>query len=197
MSALDIFRRNNAFSPFRNAGVFNDPVFRRMDRLFQELSEDVFNARMTGSHEAQRMAHFQPATDIEETDKAYMLHIDVPGIKKDDINVELQGNMITVSGERRFERHDEASANRYVERSYGRFERSFSLPENVNPESVEARFENGVLLLTLPKAESAQRRRIEVGGGEARMDALDATAGTDTGSQLKDVSKDKDVKRSA
>lgn len=191
MSSLDIFRRNSpSLANRRGMGLgvpamFNDPLFRRMDRLFQDLTDDLFNARpgLPANPDAQLMQVFQPATDIEETEKEYMVSIDVPGIRKEDISVELQGNVLHVSGERNFERKDDKSQNRYIERSYGRFERAFSLPENVDPEAVQAQFENGVLHLVLPKSETAQRRKISVGEGGGR--ALDTDVRRD--SVTKDV----------
>lgn len=95
------------------------------------------------------------ATDIEETDKDYIIKADVPGMSRDDIKLQLMDNMLTISGERKEERKEEPKEQMpgVYERRYGKFVRSFSLPKNVNAEGITASCKDGVLSVVLPKAE--------------------------------------------
>lgn len=122
-------------------------LFREFDRL----------------HETQ---NFWPATDIEETNGHFVLSVDLPGLSEKDIQVQVENNVLTISGERNRERNTEGSAGRRYERSYGKFHRSFSLPENVDSEAIEANFENGELNLLIPKSEPAKAKQIKVGSGK-------------------------------
>ncbi|MFW5969937.1 MAG: Hsp20/alpha crystallin family protein, partial [Halofilum sp. (in: g-proteobacteria)] len=102
--------------------------------------------------------------DLSETDKAYELQIDLPGMKKDDVKVDYSDGVLTISGERRDEREDERKGYYLSERSYGAYRRSFRVPENVDHDGIEARFSDGVLTVSLPKTEEARKntRRIDV-----------------------------------
>jgi len=102
--------------------------------------------------------------DLSETDESYELQLDLPGMKKDDIHVELTDGLLTVSGERSDEREDERKGYYFSERSYGSVRRSFRVPNSVKLEDVKAQFNDGVLTLTMPKTEEAQKnaRKIEV-----------------------------------
>lgn len=106
---------------------------------------------------------FNPSTELMETDEHYMMSIDLPGMKKDDIKIEVRDKMLTVSGERKRELNPEKSYRfqRY-ERTYGFFKRSFTLPDSILTDQIEARYENGVLELYLPKVAAAQPRKIEI-----------------------------------
>ena len=103
-----------------------------------------------------------PAVDIYESDDSFVATADLPGLKKDDIEVSIEDNVLTVSGERKFEKSEGEGTFRRVERSYGTFRRSFTLPRGVDSAKVEASFEDGVLTLTLPKSEMAKSRKITV-----------------------------------
>ena len=102
---------------------------------------------------------FSPAVDLEEKDNQYMVTVDLPGMKKEEIKIELSDNVLNISGERTRESKAEG---RYTERSYGKFMRSITLPAHVSPEKVQAHFENGVLHITLNKSETAQSRAIKI-----------------------------------
>ena len=104
-----------------------------------------------------------PAVDIYENDDAFVATADLPGLKKEDLDVSIENNVLTVSGERKFEKSDDEGTFRRVERSYGTFRRSFALPRTVDSTKVEAKFEDGVLTLALPKSEVAKSRKITVG----------------------------------
>ncbi|MEM7581938.1 MAG: Hsp20/alpha crystallin family protein [Acidobacteriota bacterium] len=103
-----------------------------------------------------------PAVDIRETDGAFVATADLPGLTKEDIDVSIEDNVLTVSGERKFEDASDNGTFRRVERAYGTFRRSFTLPRGVDSSKVEAKFENGVLTLDIPKSEVARSRKITV-----------------------------------
>lgn len=104
--------------------------------------------------------------DLSETDDAWELQVDLPGMSKDDVTVDYAGGVVTIAGERTDQREDSRRGYYLSERSYGAFQRSFRVPEGVEPDRIEARFDNGVLTVTLPKSENARRHshRIEVQG---------------------------------
>ncbi len=128
------------------------------DRVFDNFWGD--SDFVTDSEAGRRT--WLPAVDIYENDDAFVATADLPGLKKDDIDVSIEDNVLTVSGERKFEKSDDQGIFRRVERSYGTFRRSFALPRGVDPSKVEAKFEDGVLSLTLPKSEMAKSRKIAV-----------------------------------
>jgi HSP20 family protein len=109
-----------------------------------------------------------PSCDIRETKEHFLVSFDMPGIKKDDIRIEVQGNQLLVSGERQRDMNEEGdeSSLRH-ERFYGKYERTFTLPTSINPEKIEAHYEDGVLNIALPKAESAVGRKIQVQSGQS------------------------------
>jgi len=102
---------------------------------------------------------FSPALDLEEKDNNYIVTVDLPGMKKSDIKVDLNDNILTISGERTRETKGEG---KYTERMYGKFQRTFALPTQVNADKIDARFEDGVLRITLPKAEGARSHSIKI-----------------------------------
>ena len=105
---------------------------------------------------------WSPRVDIHETDKEILVDVELPGLDKKDIKVEVKNNTLTVSGERKSERASEEGQCCRVERHYGRFERSFGLPDTVATDKVAAEFKNGVLTLLVPKTEKAVPKQIEV-----------------------------------
>lgn len=109
-----------------------------------------------------------PEADVVETEKDILVVVDVPGFAPGDIELVLENNLLTMSGERRpqWGEEDGKKAFHLAERRYGRFSRSFVLPRDVDQDSIRARFENGVLSVTIPKSEKARRRRIEIQGGD-------------------------------
>lgn len=105
--------------------------------------------------------------DLSETEDAYELQVDLPGMKKDDVSVDYSDGVLTISGERKDEREDKRKGYYLSERSYGAYQRSFRVPESVDCDSISAQFNDGVLTITLPKTEEAQKtsRRIDVKEG--------------------------------
>lgn len=107
---------------------------------------------------------FQPSVDVAENDDAYLITAELPGAKPEDVTVELHEGVLTIRGEKRNERSGEKEQTRWVERSYGSFSRSFTLPSNAHGDKVDAQFENGVLTITVPKREEAKPRTIAIKG---------------------------------
>jgi HSP20 family protein len=127
------------------------PLFRLFDTFFNDAGEDLTTRTWT------------PPVDIQETDDAYRIHAELPGMTKDDIQITLENNVLRLSGERKFEKDTKRENYHRIERTYGAFSRSFALPTQVSPDKVEAKFENGVLSIAVPKAEQAKPRRISIG----------------------------------
>lgn len=130
-------------------------LFTEMERMFEDFGQK-------GLAKAAESA-FTPACEISESETEYHMSVDIPGVKKDEIKVEVNDNTLTISGERKQEKKagDERNA-KYVERYYGAFTRSFTLPSTADTEKIEAHYEDGVLNLTIPKATAARTRKIEI-----------------------------------
>ena len=120
-------------------------------------------------------ANFVPPVDVFEDDHTITLQAELPGIRENDLNVRLDNNILTISGERKFENEDKKDNFHRIERSYGRFTRSFTLPGSVDPENVNAEFENGVLKVSVPKREESKSRQIKIGAGKT---SVQSTRGT-------------------
>jgi HSP20 family protein len=103
-----------------------------------------------------------PAVDIYEDDSAYVIKAELPEVTQDDVKVSLDENTLAISGERRIENEEKREGYHRVERAYGEFYRSFTLPPNANVEAISAQFKDGVLRLSIPKKEEAKPKRIEV-----------------------------------
>lgn len=128
-----------------------DP-FEEMNRLHDHL----FGGRGYSKQQ------FRVAVDIREEDDAFYVDAEVPGVSAEDIKVDVEKNILTISGERKVEKEETEDNYRRVERQYGSFSRSFTLPETVNADSIHADLENGVLTLRLPKKEAPKPRAIPV-----------------------------------
>lgn len=150
-------------TPYTNRMSGGD-LFREFDKVFADLATTGFN---DWRKEAYDERSYQPACEVTETETHYLLSLDVPGMKREDIKIETNDNFITVSGERKREvlPDEKAKIQRY-ERSYGFFKRSFSLPSSVDKSAIEAHYEDGVLHLSLPKVEVTKARTIEVQTGK-------------------------------
>lgn len=105
---------------------------------------------------------FAPVCEITDEEKHYSISLDIPGVSRDDVSIEVKDNILSVTGERKSKAGTEKSGTLRRERRYGKFSRAFTLPQNVNAETIEARFENGVLEIVLPKEEKAQPRKIKI-----------------------------------
>ena len=133
------------------------PSFKEVEKEMDRLVSNFFGDTGITSSSA-----WVPAVDLRETEDAYVLEADLPGLKKDDIEISLVDNVLTLKGERKQEQERNASGWHRFERSHGAFERAFRLARGVDGEKVAAKFENGVLKVTLPKPEQARRKQIEV-----------------------------------
>jgi HSP20 family protein len=118
-----------------------------------------------------------PAMDLVETDDHFVLKADLPGLSDEDVHIDVEGDVLTVSGERKSEHEDKREGYVRVERAYGAFRRSLTLPEGVDPEAVTARFDSGVLEVRIPKPEQRKPRRvaIQVGAQPAAIEGDEAT----------------------
>lgn len=132
---------------------------REMDRVFGRFFP---SATERDGDSSSQQAVWAPRTDLVETEDAYRIHLDVPGMSKDDLTINYQDNQLTVSGERASDRTDENEEYVRVERAFGHFYRSFTLPRTVNADNIEAAYENGVLTITVPKTEDVKPRQIEI-----------------------------------
>ena len=136
---------------------------RELDSLQSEVNR-VFDA-FFGSGTGTRARRWVPAMDLVETDDHLVLRADLPGLERDDVNIEVKDGMLTVSGERRAD-HEEKSEGYYrVERAFGSFSRSMTLPEGIDAESIAADFDKGVLEVRIPKPQERQPHRVEIGAG--------------------------------
>jgi HSP20 family protein len=107
-------------------------------------------------------AMWTPLADISEDDDNYSVRLDLPGVKKDDVKINYENGQLTISGERKQEREKKSSKYHRVERSYGRYFRSFNLPAKIQEDKIDAEFRDGQLTITIPKSEEAKPKQIEV-----------------------------------
>lgn len=135
-----------------------DP-FDEMERL---------TSRFFGDRSRREERELSPAVDVFEKDEEIELRVELPGLKPEEVQIDVTDGVLTVSGERKLEHDEEREGYRRIERSYGRFVRSFTLPQNVDQDDVQAAMEHGVLRLTLPKREVQRGRRIQIGAGEQK-----------------------------
>ncbi len=140
-----------------------DP-FRELEELSERLNR-VFgrpSVRRDNNKEALTVADWIPAVDISESESEYLIKAELPGVKKEDIKVTLQEGVLTIQGERKQEKEEKGRKYHRIERSYGTFMRSFTLPDSVDDSKVSAEFRDGLLSLHVPKSEKAKPKAIEV-----------------------------------
>ncbi len=142
----------------RNAMMTN--WMQEMDDLFRTFSPPMRPYANPAADQSKTW--FSPAVDVRETEKEYWFHFDLPGLTEKELSVQLNGRELTVSGERQFEKASGEIRHHRTERFFGRFERSFVLPEKVNSEKIDAKFKDGVLEIHIPKNEEAQPKAIPV-----------------------------------
>jgi HSP20 family protein len=133
--------------------------FRDLLALQERLNRGFDSSRQTGE---EQLGTWAPAVDIYETEKEIVLKADLPGLKLEDVDISLNNNVLSVRGERRFEKDVKEDNYHRVERAYGNFVRTFTLPNTVNVEQIDATYDNGVLKITLPKREEARPKQIKV-----------------------------------
>jgi HSP20 family protein len=141
-----------------------DPI-RELDSLqgdMNRLFDRFFEGRTANGSTGRRWI---PAMDLVETEDHLVLRGDLPGMSEDDVDIEIKDNVLTVSGERKAEHDERGEGYHRVERAFGSFSRSLTLPQGVDAEKVEANFENGVLEVQIPKPSQAKPTRVQIGKG--------------------------------
>ena len=107
---------------------------------------------------------FAPAVELSEDDAKYTITVEIPGVKKDDVHVDLRDGMLVIHGEKKSEREEKKERSRYVERCYGSFSRSFTLPSDADADRLDASFKDGVLTIQIPRTEESKPRQIAIKG---------------------------------
>lgn len=158
-------------TPYRRNRNLSNDLFDQMDWLFDDwgrsnqVMKDFLSDRV-----------LSPSCDISESNDHFLMSVDIPGMKPEDIKIEVANNILTISGERRREEKENDDSVQHYEKSYGYFKRSFSLPTSIESDSVEARYENGVLELFLPKTQNAKARQIAVQAGAGKSSGFEKIA---------------------
>jgi HSP20 family protein len=141
------------WDPFKELEEISD----RFNRIFGRLP-----ARREGGREAMTVADWAPTVDITEDDKEYLIKAEIPEVDKKDVKVTVQDGVLTLTGERKQEKEEKGKKFHRIERSYGSFVRSFTLPYDVSEDKLKAEFKDGMLLVHLPKAEKPKPKAVEV-----------------------------------
>jgi HSP20 family protein len=149
------------WEPLREIGSLQN----EMNRLFNTVFDTPQQGGNGGSQAARRWV---PAMDLVETEADFVLRADLPGLGEEDVSIELEDNVLTLAGERKAEHEEKQEGYYRVERAFGRFSRSLTLPKGVDPESVTASFTNGVLEVRIPKPEERKPRKISIAVGESQ-----------------------------
>lgn len=146
------------WDPTRELDVLQSDMNRLFDTFFQGRGAN----RVSGG----AMQRWIPPMDLTEADGEYVVRADLPGLTREDIEIEVKDDVLTISGERKSEHHDSGEGFYRVERSFGRFSRSLDLPAGVDATSVMAEFDNGVLEVRIPKPEEHQPTKVQIGAGD-------------------------------
>lgn len=137
--------------------ITNWHPFREMDDFFRTYNRTLNSNSLA---ESQVDSNWRPTVDITENDSEFLIKAELPEVSRDDIDVNINNGVLTLSGERKTEARDEKEHR--IERFYGRFSRSFSLPENVDQEKIEAESKEGMLYLRLPKSKAEEPRKVQI-----------------------------------
>lgn len=133
--------------------------FRDLDDMFERFSR---NLDLPGASSAGGVSHWRPAANIVESDKEYTIRADLPEVKREDIDINVENGIVTLKGERRVEKSSEDEKEHRRETFYGSFSRSFALPDNVDQSKISAESKDGVLIVHLPKVEQARPKSISI-----------------------------------
>ena len=144
------------WDPYREISSFAD----RFNRAFGSMPARERDEEMS-------LGAWMPPVDVAEDKEKVTLTAELPGFKEDEVQIQMEGNILTLRGERKFEQEKEGRNYHRVERSYGQFMRSFTLPNNVDRENIRAKFRNGLLEIEMPKREDAKPRQIRISGETA------------------------------
>jgi len=145
------------WEPAREINTIQQEVNRLFGTLLDGQGGEIGGAR-----------RWVPAMDLVEEADHYVLRADLPGVSENDVDIEVDGGVLIVSGERRSEHEERKDGYYRIERASGRFSRSLTLPEGIDPDGIQAAYENGVLEVTIPKPEQSKPRRVQVKPGRAR-----------------------------
>lgn len=136
---------------------YSQPGTDVIGKRFSDIMDEFFNDAVSN-----RQNTFAPKIDISETENQYVIDVTLPGMKKDDIQLDLEKGRLTISGERQFEKEKEGKTYHRVESHYGSFTRSFQLPDDVKDDSINATYQDGILNITIDKSEEKMKRQIEI-----------------------------------
>ena len=147
------------YDPLREVTALQNELRRSLEAMFRGVGG-------SGQLEDDE-ATWVPAVDVKETDNELRLSFDLPGMKEEDISIEIQDNVLSVSGEREERREESREGFRRMERRFGRFARSFPLPAGVSEDKIQASYDNGVLEIRVPKPKDHEPRRVQIGAGRS------------------------------
>jgi HSP20 family protein len=156
------------FTPFR--GPLSDAALlqNRLNSIFQDFS---WPTSQGGSSESLATGNFVPAVDIYEDAQKVVVKVEAPGVKQEDLDVRVENNTLTIKGERKFESEEKEENFHRIERRYGNFVRSFSVPQTVDTEGVTANYDAGILTVTLAKKAEAKPKQVKIGIGTGPVEA--------------------------
>jgi HSP20 family protein len=157
------------WDPFRDLLTIQDEMNTLFNRAFGERTPAA------GEGE-QRQRWWAPALDIAEQKDAYLVQVELPGVKADDLDITLEDGLLTIQGERQFTQESSEQQFHRIERRYGMFRRSITLPTQVQADAIEASFEDGLLTVRVPKAEEARPRKINVQVGQGASPAVEGSS---------------------
>ena len=143
------------WNPFRDEPLFSDSLLRDWNHPFERLVRRFGEGRSRG-------AELAPAVDLSEDEKSFRVTAELPGVKKEDVTIELNEDVLTIRGEKRSEREEKKDRAHWVERSYGSFARAFTLPNTAITDQMNASFKDGVLTVEIPKKEAPKARQISI-----------------------------------
>ena len=146
------------WNPTRDLATFPSDIFnmqREMNRMFDSFFRGADEPSLLNGN-------WTPAVDVAEEDNEYVVKVELPGINKDDVKITLESNILTIRGEKKAGKEIKEKNSHRMERSYGSFQRSFTLPTTVKNDKIDAEYRDGILTVTLPKAEEAKPKQIEV-----------------------------------
>ncbi|HVL31682.1 MAG TPA: Hsp20/alpha crystallin family protein [Solirubrobacteraceae bacterium] len=146
-----------------------DTLQGEMNRLFSSFFDTP-----TAGNGGGAARRWLPAMDLVETDEHFVLRADLPGVPESDVSIEVEGNVLTISGERKTEHEDKHEGYYRIERATGAFRRMLTLPEGVDADAVTATFDNGVLEVRIPKPAEAKPRRVQIGVGGAEPKTIES-----------------------
>jgi HSP20 family protein len=157
------------WNPFRTSSEIEErgPLalwepFREMERSFNRLERLFGRIPGNGEREAMTITEWSPCVDISEDDKEFLVKAELPEVKKEDVKVTVEENVLTIRGERKAEKEEKGKKYHRIEGSYGSFERSFTLPETADASKISSQFKDGVLTVHLPKNPNAKPKAIEI-----------------------------------